>query len=46
MSCIKRHLEELASQKADEEGIDYIEAMNKILEEANHDTDKEEEEED
>lgn len=46
MSCIKRHLEEMASQRVDEEGIDYMDAMNQILEEANQDTDKEEEEED
>jgi len=42
MSCIKRYLEELASQRADEEGIDFIEAMNLILEEANSNTDRKE----
>lgn len=46
MSCIKRYLEELATQKAEEEAIDYMEAMNLILEEANNNTDEEEEETD
>ena len=45
MSCIKRYLEELAASKAEEEGIDEYTAMQKILEEANQDTDRKEDEE-
>lgn len=42
MSCIKRYLEDLAEERSKEDGISFLEAMEKILEEANQDTNEKE----